>query len=124
MQINFNHFIWLLFLTERPDPPEIPLSGKISSRWLEVKWSKPYDGHSAILRYTVEYKRHSDMWSKVARVYVPGNNTKATVHRLSPGVNYNFRIRASNGIGESQPSEDSVFRTREEGKKENISVVY
>ncbi|XP_065056612.1 cell adhesion molecule DSCAM-like [Rhopilema esculentum] len=99
---------------ERPDPPKIPLSEKISSRWLEVTWSKPYNGHSAILRYTVEYKRHSDMWSKVARVFVPGNNTKATVHGLSPGVNYNFRIRATNGIGESQPSEDSVFRTREE----------
>ena len=101
---------------ERPDPPKKPTSGKKSSRSIEVLWEPSFNGHSAVTSYTIEYKRHSELWSKMVSLRVLGNRTKRVVSNLSPGVNYNFRIIASNEIGMSEPSEHNILRTNEEGK--------
>ena len=82
----------------------------------------PFDGHSKILRYAIEYKPHSDMWGAKLTVFVTGNRTKATISQLSPGVSYHFRIKALNEIGESTVSEEAILRTEEEGKdRQNFS---
>ena len=103
------------FFAERPDPPKQPTSGRKSSRWMEILWRPSFNGHSSIKSYTVEYKRHSELWSNKIFLHVLGNTTKTVIGSLSPGVHYNFRVIATNHIGSSEPSDNNVFRTNEEG---------
>ncbi len=48
-------------------------------------------------------------------VSVDGNLTKFVVAGVSPGLSYNFRIIATNRIGNSAASAEAVFQTKEEG---------
>ena len=112
---DFLSFQLIFIFIEKPDPPHQPTSGIKTSRWIEVTWKPTFNGHSPIKSYTIEYKRHSQLWAKKVTRHVLGNTTKTIIRNLSPGVYYNVRIIASNQIGESEPSENNIFRTDEEG---------
>ena len=63
---------------------------------LEVDWSAPLDGGSAITRYEVQYREDgSDTWLSAPNV----TNTKSTITGVTEGTDYRVRVRACNDEG-------------------------
>ena len=71
----------------------------------ELKWDHPRDdGGSEILNYLIEKKDKSGQWTRAHEV--PGSFRKCTVPNLTEGETYEFRIRAINAGGCSEPSNE------------------
>ena len=88
-----------------------------------MTWRKPYNGHSKITKYFLEYKKSFDLWAHKDVLSVAGNLTKTTVNGLSPGINYHLRITAANQIGESGFSGETSLETKEEGKSLLVKLI-
>eukprot|EP00794_Sanderia_malayensis_P011383 gene11383-12569_t len=99
---------------ERPDPPQKPSSAKISSRSLTISWKQPYNGHSHITKYSIEYKKAPHDWMQRNTIATGGNTTRYTIAGIEPGIVYNVRIIATNKIGSSDASIEAVLKTKEE----------
>jgi hypothetical protein len=88
----------------KPDAPGVPEVAKVGKRFAELKWSAPErDGGSRITGYVVEKKQvGADYWSKAFPYLTP--ETNCVVNDLIDNVEYEFRIKAVNKAGESDPS--------------------
>ena len=89
----------------KPGPPGSPKLKDWSKSYADLCWIKPTrDGGSPILGYSVEaQKSGSAQWDKINK-----DNIKICAFRvqgLIEGMEYRFRIRAINKIGESEPRE-------------------
>ena len=75
-----------------------------------LEWTPGNDGNSEILEYTVEAKTEfPDLgWSEMKTVSASSTTTTLL---LKPYNTYNFRVKATNAVGTSQPSELSVGHT-------------
>lgn len=73
----------------------------------DLKWEKPdSDGGAEITEYVIEVKdKFTKEWVKTKRV--PASETSTTVDGLKEGTQYEFRVRAVNKQGESEPSEST-----------------
>ncbi|XP_069681625.1 cell adhesion molecule Dscam1 isoform X3 [Periplaneta americana] len=98
--------------------PEMPKNIRVNdqqSRSLQLSWTQPYAGNSAITNYIIQYKLVSDVWqAQPSKLTVPGTQTTATVQNLKPASSYHLRIMAENRLGLSDPSEVIQVTTQEE----------
>ena len=71
---------------------------------MTLSWSKPKsDGGKKILGYVIEYKEPSSNRWKPAND-IPCSDTKFVVDGLDKGKDYEFRVKAKNAAGYSEPS--------------------
>ncbi|XP_064162779.1 neurofascin homolog (chicken) a isoform X13 [Anguilla rostrata] len=101
-----------LTVLDRPEPPmDLELSDP-SERSVRLTWIPGDDNHSPITEFLVQYEEdrwESGKWQDLATY--PGH-TNSVVLKLSPFVNYQFRVIAVNGVGPSRPSRPSPhYRT-------------
>lgn len=90
--------------TAKPGKPEGPLEvSDIHKEGCKLKWKKPKDdGGEPIECYSVEkYDADSGMWLPVGKTKDP----EMEVLGLVPGHEYEFRVKAVNKEGESEPLE-------------------
>ncbi|XP_048692014.1 neuronal cell adhesion molecule isoform X20 [Caretta caretta] len=109
---------------DRPDPPfDLELTDQLE-RSIQLSWIPGYDNNSPITNFVIEYEdamREPGVWHYQTEVH----GTQTTVQlKLSPYVNYSFRVIAVNEIGRSQPSEASEqYLTKAAKPDENPSGV-
>uniref|UniRef100_A0AAX7VNY1 Contactin 4 n=1 Tax=Astatotilapia calliptera TaxID=8154 RepID=A0AAX7VNY1_ASTCA len=93
-----------------PGPPtSIHVEG-ITDTTASLSWRPGPDNHSPITAYTIQARTPFSLgWQAVTTVpeVVRGTRLTATVIDLSPWVEYEFRVLASNSIGTGEPSKPS-----------------
>ncbi|XP_023214551.1 twitchin-like [Centruroides sculpturatus] len=103
---NIYLFIYLLFnaFLGKPGKPEGPLQvSDVNKNGCKLKWDKPKDdGGEPIDGYVVE-KQDPDTgsWIPIGKTHAP----EMEVTGLTPGKSYNFRVKAVNKEGDSEPLE-------------------
>ncbi|XP_075578139.1 neuronal cell adhesion molecule isoform X16 [Pelecanus crispus] len=108
----------------RPNPPfDLELTGQLE-RSVELSWIPGDENNSPITNFVIEYEdglHEPGVWHY--QTEVPGTQTTVQL-KLSPYVNYSFRVIAVNEIGRSQPSEPSEqYLTKSANPDENPSNV-
>ncbi|XP_035751679.1 neuronal cell adhesion molecule isoform X14 [Egretta garzetta] len=108
----------------RPNPPfDLELTGQLE-RSVELSWIPGDENNSPITSFVIEYEdglHEPGVWHY--QTEVPGTQTTVQL-KLSPYVNYSFRVIAVNEIGRSQPSEPSEqYLTKSANPDENPSNV-
>ena len=90
-----------------PLPPSAPEVVDWSEGHMDLEWKEPIDdGGSPITGYIIEKKaRHSTEWVNVQQI--EGIRCKGSVHGLTEGEEYQFRIIALNKAGPSEPGQPS-----------------
>ena len=79
-----------------PDAPDL-FQGSDRYRTLDVSWTAPdMTGKPAITDYDVEYRLSGGTWVDLS---FDGTETSDTITGLTPGVEYEARVRASNAEG-------------------------
>ncbi|XP_073811656.1 projectin protein bent isoform X33 [Musca autumnalis] len=89
-----------------PGKPKGPLKvDNITKDSCKLKWKKPEDdGGKPITAYQVEkFDKKQGRWVPVGRI--PGSETEMDVKGLQEGHEYQFRVKAINDEGESEPLE-------------------
>uniref|UniRef100_A0A8C3YMS4 Neuronal cell adhesion molecule n=1 Tax=Catagonus wagneri TaxID=51154 RepID=A0A8C3YMS4_9CETA len=90
-----------------PNPPfDLELTDQLD-RSVQLSWTPGDDNNSPITKFIIEYEdvMHGvGLWHH--QTEVPGTQTTAQL-KLSPYVNYAFRVMAVNSLGRSLPSETS-----------------
>ncbi|XP_055477103.1 neuronal cell adhesion molecule isoform X5 [Psammomys obesus] len=90
-----------------PNPPfDLELTNQLDKS-VQLTWTPGDDNNSPITRFIIEYEdamHEAGLWHHQAEV--SGTQTTAQL-KLSPYVNYSFRVMAENSIGRSVPSEAS-----------------
>ncbi|XP_029340421.1 neuronal cell adhesion molecule isoform X21 [Mus caroli] len=90
-----------------PNPPfDLELTNQLDKS-VQLTWTPGDDNNSPITKFIIEYEdamHDAGLWRHQAEV--SGTQTTAQL-KLSPYVNYSFRVMAENGIGRSMPSEAS-----------------
>ncbi|KAK7020187.1 hypothetical protein SK128_012536, partial [Halocaridina rubra] len=91
-------------VTDRPDPPSIPVVTDISGQSVTLRWDPPQDdGGCRISNYIVEYFRVGwDVWLKGASSRI----TWTQLNDLIVGSEYRFRVKAENAYGVSEAGEE------------------
>nr|XP_028603045.1 neuronal cell adhesion molecule isoform X18 [Podarcis muralis] len=97
----------VLTVVDRPDPPfDLELTDH-QERTVQLTWIPGNDNNSPITKFVIEYEdamREPGIWNYLTEI----SGILTTVQlKLSPYVNYSFRVIAVNDIGNSQPSEAS-----------------
>nr|XP_025973470.1 neuronal cell adhesion molecule isoform X17 [Dromaius novaehollandiae] len=114
----------VLTVVARPNPPfDLELTGQLE-RSIELSWIPGDENNSPITNFVIEYEdglHEPGVWHY--QTEVPGTQTTVQL-KLSPYVNYSFRVIAVNEIGRSQPSESSEqYLTKAANPDENPSNV-
>jgi predicted phage tail protein len=93
---------------EVPSKPGRPKVVDFDSEWAELEWDRPeWDGGSKITGYIIERKdTYSQRWEICSRT--ESENAVGRVKGLVEGVIYEFRVKAVNKAGESEPSDPSL----------------
>ena len=93
-----------------PAPPGKPILIPVSTEDTQpdvvgIRWERsPSNGGSAIIGYQVEHRRMgSPYWVRSSPTLC--TFPELTLSGLEPGWRYQFRVRARNGLGLSEPSE-------------------
>ncbi|XP_066898958.1 neuronal cell adhesion molecule isoform X11 [Kogia breviceps] len=90
-----------------PNPPfDLELTDQLD-RSVQLSWTPGDDNNSPITKFIIEYEdamHEPGLWHH--QTEVPGAQTTAQL-KLSPYVNYSFRVTAVNSLGRSLPSEAS-----------------
>ncbi|XP_031212912.1 neuronal cell adhesion molecule isoform X19 [Mastomys coucha] len=97
----------VLRVVDVPNPPfDLELTNQLDKS-VQLTWTPGDDNNSPIKKFIIEYEdamHEAGLWRHQAEV--SGTQTTAQL-KLSPYVNYSFRVMAENGIGRSMPSEAS-----------------
>ncbi|KAM4563250.1 contactin-4 isoform 1-T2 [Odontesthes bonariensis] len=100
-----------------PGPPVDCQVTEVTETSASVSWGPARDNHSPILSYTIQARTPFSLgWQAVTTVpeLLRGKQLSASVVDLSPWVDYEFRVLATNGIGTGEPSKPSKkARTKE-----------
>ncbi|KAM9752126.1 contactin-4 isoform 1-T1 [Menidia menidia] len=100
-----------------PGPPVDCQVTEMTETSASVSWGPAMDNHSPILSYTIQARTPFSLgWQAVTTVpeRLRGKQLSATVFDLSPWVEYEFRVLATNAIGTGEPSKPSKkARTKE-----------
>ncbi|XP_072541022.1 contactin-4 [Salminus brasiliensis] len=100
-----------------PGPPTSIHVEELSDTTATLSWKPGPDNHSPITAYTIQARTPFSLgWQAVTTVpeEVGGRRLTATVIELSPWVEYEFRVLASNVLGTGEPSKPSKqARTKE-----------
>ncbi|XP_050760539.1 contactin-6-like isoform X4 [Gymnogyps californianus] len=95
-----------------PGPPEDVKVEHISSTTAVLSWKSGIDNNSPVQIYSIQTRTPFSVgWQAVATVpeVINGRTHKATVVDLSPWVEYEFRVVASNSVGVGEPSRPSAL---------------
>ncbi|XP_030816343.1 neuronal cell adhesion molecule isoform X13 [Geospiza fortis] len=114
----------VLTVVARPNPPfDLELTGQLE-RSIDLSWIPGDENNSPITSFVIEFEdalHEPGVWRY--QTEVPGSQTTAQL-KLSPYVNYSFRVIAVNRIGRSQPSEPSEqYLTKSASPDENPANV-
>ncbi|XP_017673336.1 PREDICTED: neuronal cell adhesion molecule isoform X16 [Lepidothrix coronata] len=114
----------VLTVVARPNPPfDLELTGQLE-RTIDLSWIPGDENNSPITHFVIEYEdglHEPGVWHY--QTEVPGTQTTVQL-KLSPYVNYSFRVVAVNKIGRSQPSEPSEqYLTKSASPDENPANV-
>ncbi|XP_058683119.1 neuronal cell adhesion molecule-like isoform X2 [Poecile atricapillus] len=114
----------VLTVVARPNPPfDLELTGQLE-RSIDLSWIPGDENNSPITNFVIEYEdalHEPGVWHY--QTEVPGTQTTVQL-KLSPYVNYSFRVIAVNKIGRSQPSEPSEqYLTKSASPDENPANV-
>uniref|UniRef100_A0AAQ4R7K8 Contactin 4 n=1 Tax=Gasterosteus aculeatus aculeatus TaxID=481459 RepID=A0AAQ4R7K8_GASAC len=93
-----------------PGPPTSVHVEEITDTTASLSWRPGPDNHSPITAYTIQARTPFSLgWQAVTTVpeVVGGHRLTATVIDLSPWVEYEFRVLASNAVGTGEPSKPS-----------------
>ncbi|XP_040858149.1 neuronal cell adhesion molecule isoform X5 [Ochotona curzoniae] len=97
----------VLSVVDVPNPPfDLELTDQ-QDKSVQLSWTPGDDNNSPITKFIIEYEdamHEAGLWHHQAEV--SGTQTTAEL-KLSPFVNYSFRVLAVNSIGRSLPSEAS-----------------
>uniref|UniRef100_A0A3Q2E6K6 Contactin 3a, tandem duplicate 1 n=1 Tax=Cyprinodon variegatus TaxID=28743 RepID=A0A3Q2E6K6_CYPVA len=100
-----------------PDPPLDCQVNEMTETTASLSWRPGLDNHSPILSYTIQARTPFSLgWQTVTNVreILKGKELSATVTDLSPWVDYEFRVLATNSVGTGEPSKPSKkTRTKE-----------
>uniref|UniRef100_A0A8D3CW22 Contactin 3a, tandem duplicate 1 n=1 Tax=Scophthalmus maximus TaxID=52904 RepID=A0A8D3CW22_SCOMX len=100
-----------------PSPPVNCQVTEMTETSALLSWGPGIDNHSPVLSYTIQARTPFFLgWQAVTTVpeLLGGKQLSATVTDLSPWVEYEFRVLASNSIGTGEPSKPSKkARTRD-----------
>ncbi|XP_041051057.1 neurofascin homolog (chicken) a isoform X2 [Carcharodon carcharias] len=91
-------------LKDRPEPPRDLELTDPTDRSIRLTWIPGDDNNSPITEFIVQFEENKFQprkWHNLTRI--PGNINSAVL-RLSPYVNYQFRVIAVNEVGEGAPS--------------------
>ena len=79
------------------------LQATVGNGQIPLSWTAPTNnGGAAITDYKVEYQTSGGSWQTFADG--TSTTTSATVTGLTNGIQYSFRVLATNSVGDSQPS--------------------
>ncbi|XP_078199311.1 neuronal cell adhesion molecule isoform X22 [Callithrix jacchus] len=97
----------VLSVVDVPNPPfDLELTDQLDKS-VQLSWTPGDDNNSPITKFIIEYEdamHEPGLWHH--QTEVSGTQTTAQL-KLSPYVNYSFRVTAVNSIGKSLPSEAS-----------------
>ncbi|KAB1258893.1 Contactin-2 [Camelus dromedarius] len=103
-----------------PGPPGGVVVRDISDTTVQLSWSRGFDNHSPIAKYTLQARTlPAGKWKQVRTnpANIEGNAETAQVLGLTPWMDYEFRVLASNILGTGEPSgPSSKIRTKEAGQ--------
>lgn len=94
---------------EPPQPPSLPQISRsqIQSTQITFSWTPGRDGFAPLRYYTVQKMENNGPWQSISERVDP-QATSYTVSGLKPFTPYRFRIQATNDIGPSRFSPESV----------------
>ncbi|XP_048507645.1 protein sidekick isoform X4 [Athalia rosae] len=94
---------------ERPQPPSAPQVSRsqVQSRQITFSWTPGRDGFAPLRYYTVQKAENSGAYQIIPERVDPSVNSY-TANNLKPFTNYQFRIQATNDIGPSTWSTESI----------------
>ncbi|KAK2534585.1 hypothetical protein Q9966_007228 [Columba livia] len=95
-----------------PGPPEDVKVEHVSSTTAVLSWKSGIDNNSPVQIYSIQMRTPFSVgWQAVATVpeVINGRTHKATVVDLSPWVEYEFRVVATNSVGTGEPSRPSAL---------------
>ncbi|KAG8518080.1 Contactin-2 [Galemys pyrenaicus] len=100
-----------------PGPPGGVVVRDIGDTTVQLSWSRGFDNHSPIAKYTLQARTPpAGKWRQVRTnpANIEGNAETAQVLGLTPWMDYEFRVSASNILGTGEPSgPSSRIRTKE-----------
>ncbi|XP_010611354.1 contactin-2 isoform X1 [Fukomys damarensis] len=100
-----------------PGPPGGVVVRDIGDTTVQLSWSRGFDNHSPIAKYTLQVRTPpAGKWRQVRTnpANIEGNAETAQVLGLTPWMDYEFRVLASNILGTGEPSgPSSRIRTKE-----------
>lgn len=104
LNINFLNFSYISDEPEKPGKPEIV---DYDNTMVNLKWSPPAnDGGAPISNYVVEMKdKLSPDWKEVLKT--DNDKCEAKISNLTENSGVQFRIKAINKAGPSQPSSET-----------------
>ncbi|RWS21301.1 Down syndrome cell adhesion molecule-like protein 1, partial [Leptotrombidium deliense] len=105
----------ILVVIEIPSPPT---NLKVKESWTRsasISWSPPFDGHSRITQYTLQYSIHKSPARKLHKITTTNIQTTALINDLKPGQSYEVSVNAENEVGIGENSEPVIFTTNKEG---------
>ncbi|XP_046721612.1 protein sidekick-2 isoform X2 [Silurus meridionalis] len=93
----------------RPQPPSRPIVPQedVQARGVLLSWEPGSDGLSPVRYYTVQYKELPNINWIVHSASVNHEANSYIVDKLKPFTSYQFRVKATNDIGDSEYSEES-----------------
>uniref|UniRef100_A0A2K5CE44 Contactin-3 n=1 Tax=Aotus nancymaae TaxID=37293 RepID=A0A2K5CE44_AOTNA len=103
-----------------PGPPGGVVVRNIGDTTIQLSWSRGFDNHSPIAKYILQARTPpAGKWKQVRTnpANIEGNAETAQVLGLTPWMDYEFRVIASNILGTGEPSgPSSKIRTKEAGE--------
>uniref|UniRef100_A0A3P8VT00 Sidekick cell adhesion molecule 2 n=1 Tax=Cynoglossus semilaevis TaxID=244447 RepID=A0A3P8VT00_CYNSE len=93
----------------RPQPTSRPVvpQEEVQARRVLLSWEPGSDGLSPVRYYTVQYRELPDSNWTVHSASVSHETNSYIVDRLKPFTSYQFRLKATNDIGDSEYSQES-----------------
>uniref|UniRef100_A0A674DR20 Sidekick cell adhesion molecule 2 n=1 Tax=Salmo trutta TaxID=8032 RepID=A0A674DR20_SALTR len=104
----------------RPQPTGRPMvpQENVQARSVLLSWEPGSDGLSPVRYYTVQLRELPESNWTVHSASVNHESSFYIVGRLKPFISYQFRVKATNDIGDSEYSEESeVITTLQDGKR-------
>ncbi|XP_059222213.1 protein sidekick isoform X2 [Stomoxys calcitrans] len=94
---------------DRPQPPSMPQISRsqIQAHQITFNWTPGRDGFAPLRYYTVQMRENEGPWTLLPERVNPGV-TFYTASSLKPHTTYQFRIQATNDLGPSAFSRESI----------------
>ncbi|XP_017480193.1 PREDICTED: protein sidekick-like, partial [Rhagoletis zephyria] len=94
---------------ERPQPPSMPQISRsqVQAHQITFSWTPGRDGFAPLRYYTVQMRENDGPWSLLPERVDPAL-TSYTATSLKPYTTYQFRIQATNDLGPSAFSRESI----------------